>query len=92
MNIIICGAGSVGASIAEYLGEEYTITIIDSDPARLSHIAEKLDIRTVLGDAANPGTLKRLELNKPIFLLPLPVLMRLTLCPLKWLTPCSKYN
>jgi len=60
MRIIILGAGQVGSGMAHSLSrEENDISVIDTDPARLRELQEKLDLRTVLGHAAHPETLIR---------------------------------
>lgn len=60
MNIIILGAGQVGASVAESLSSEANdITLIDSDSARLSEIGDRLDIQTVVGHASHPNILDK---------------------------------
>lgn len=59
MRIIILGAGQVGASVAEGLvSEENDITIVDSDAARLQYLQDRLDLRTVCGNAAQPSVLR----------------------------------
>ena len=59
MKIVILGAGQVGASVAEGLvSEENDITIVDQDPARLAQLQDRLDLRTVVGDAATPTVLR----------------------------------
>lgn len=59
MKIIILGAGQVGSSVAEALASEANdITIIDNDSARLTALADKLDVRTVAGNAAYPSVLR----------------------------------
>ena len=58
MKIIILGAGQVGTSLALSLeGENNDITLIDSDPKRLSYIQDHLDLRTIVGHAAYPDVL-----------------------------------
>jgi trk system potassium uptake protein TrkA len=60
MKIIILGAGQVGASVAEGLvSEENDITIIDRDGSRLAQLQDRLDLRTVVGDAATPSVLRQ---------------------------------
>ncbi len=57
--IIILGAGEVGASVAENLASEANdITVIDRDAARLKELSARLDLRTVVGNAAHPSVLK----------------------------------
>lgn len=59
MKVIILGAGQVGASVAEGLvSEENDITIVDSDAERLSQLQDRLDLRTVFGNAAHPSVLR----------------------------------
>ena len=60
MKIIILGAGQVGASVAENLASEANdITVVDSDMARLRYLQDRLDIRTVAGNAALPSVLQQ---------------------------------
>jgi trk system potassium uptake protein TrkA len=59
LKIIICGGGHVGLSIAQYLEGEYEITLIDTSAAVLSEASEKVDLQTILGNAADPETLER---------------------------------
>jgi len=59
MKVIILGAGQVGASVAEGLvSEENDITVIDYDGPRLMQLQDKLDLRTVVGNAASPSVLR----------------------------------
>lgn len=58
MRIVILGAGQVGASVAESLvSENNDITIVDSDQDRLAYLQDRLDLRTVTGNAAYPSVL-----------------------------------
>lgn len=60
MKIIILGASRVGSSVAENLAHEANdITVVDHDPAPLRALQDRLDIRTVLGNASHPGVLMR---------------------------------
>ncbi len=60
MKVIILGAGQVGASVAEGLvSEENDITIVDHDSQRLAYLQDRLDLRTVVGDAATPSVLRQ---------------------------------
>ncbi len=59
MKIIILGAGQVGSSAAENLvSEPNDITVVDTDSNRLAVLQERLDLRTVTGNAASPSTLR----------------------------------
>lgn len=58
MKILILGASQVGVSIAEVLvGEENDVTIVDIDRRVLQQLQNRLDIRTVAGNAAHPSVL-----------------------------------
>lgn len=58
MKIIILGAGQVGGTLAEHLADEKNdITVVDEQAATLKQLQERLDIRTVMGNAAHPSTL-----------------------------------
>jgi trk system potassium uptake protein TrkA len=60
MKIIILGAGQVGTSVAENLASEANdITVVDLDSARLRELQDRLDIRTVAGNASYPEVLER---------------------------------
>ena len=59
MKVIILGAGQVGSSVAEGLvSEENDITVVDNDPQRLARLQDRLDLRTVVGNAATPSVLR----------------------------------
>ena len=59
MKIIILGAGQVGASVAENLvSEANDITLVDTSPEHLEILRDRLELRTVLGNAASPTVLR----------------------------------
>jgi trk system potassium uptake protein len=59
MNILILGAGRVGESVAESLSSEANdITVIDTDPARLAKLQDRMDIRGVPGNGIQPSVLR----------------------------------
>jgi len=59
MNIIICGAGEVGAHAAEVLGGRgNNITVIDHCEQRLEAIEEAMDVRTLEGNGAHAAVLR----------------------------------
>jgi len=58
MRIVIAGAGEVGYNIAKDLSDSHEITIIESDEEKLVEL-EKLNVETVLGNAANVKNLRR---------------------------------
>ncbi|MGD8938337.1 MAG: Trk system potassium transporter TrkA, partial [Gammaproteobacteria bacterium] len=60
MKIIILGAGQVGSSVAEVLAKEANdITMVDLDVNKLQELQDRLDIRTIVGQAGHPEVLGR---------------------------------
>ena len=60
MNIIICGAGRVGFTIAKLLTEQnHSITIIDQSSEDIKKINDSLDIKAIVGKATSPSVLNR---------------------------------
>jgi trk system potassium uptake protein TrkA len=61
VKILILGAGQVGSTAAYHLAREEAneVTIVDSNPAVLRELQDRLDVRTVMGQAAYPETLER---------------------------------
>ncbi len=60
MKIIILGAGQVGRTAAYHLSREEAndVTVIDSNEEILRDLQDRLDIRTVTGNAASPRVLE----------------------------------
>jgi trk system potassium uptake protein TrkA len=60
VKILILGAGQVGSTVAESLvGEANDITVVDSDGEKLRQLQDRLDLRTLVGNAAYPSTLEQ---------------------------------
>lgn len=60
MKIIILGAGQVGSSVAANLASEANdITVIDENQSTLQELQDRLDIRTVCGNASHPDVLRQ---------------------------------
>ena len=60
MNIIICGAGRVGGTIAKLLADQnHSITIIDQSSEDIQKINESLDIKGIVGKATYPSILEK---------------------------------
>ncbi len=58
MKILILGAGQVGASVAESLvSEKNDVTVVDTSAERLKDLQNQFDLRTVVGNAAQPEVL-----------------------------------
>ena len=60
MQILILGAGQVGGILAESLAKErFDVTLVDKDASRLKEVGERLDIKTIHGEASHPDVLRR---------------------------------
>jgi len=60
MNIIICGAGTVGFTIAKLLSEQgHSITIIDQSSEDIQKINDTLDVKGIVGKATYPSILEK---------------------------------
>jgi trk system potassium uptake protein len=60
VKILILGAGQVGSTVAESLvGEANDITVVDTDAEKLHQLQDRLDLRTLVGNASHPSTLEK---------------------------------
>ena len=60
MNIIICGAGRVGFTIAKLLVEQnHSITVIDQSSEDIQKINDSLDVKAIVGKATYPSILEK---------------------------------
>ncbi len=60
MNIIICGAGRVGFTIAKLLSEQkHSITVVDQSSEDIQKIKESLDVNAIVGKATYPSILEK---------------------------------
>ena len=60
MNIIICGAGRVGYTIAKLLSEQnHSITLIDQSSDDIQKINETLDVKAIVGKATSQAILEK---------------------------------
>lgn len=60
MQIIILGAGAVGATLAETLVKEHhDVTVVNQSALELQELQDRLDIRTVIGRPSYPEILAR---------------------------------
>ena len=65
MNIIICGAGRVGYTIAKLLSEQnHSITVIDQSSEDIQKINESLDVRAIVGKATYPSVLEKAKASE----------------------------
>lgn len=57
--IIILGAGQVGGTVAEILAaENHDVTVVDKNQDVLRELNDRMDIRTILGQASYPDVLR----------------------------------
>ena len=62
MNIIICGAGRVGYTIAKLLADQnHSITVIDTSSEDIQKINDNLDVKGIVGKATSPAVLDRAD-------------------------------
>ena len=62
MNIIICGAGRVGFTIAKLLSEQnHSITVIDQSSEDIQKINDTLDVKGIVGKATYPSILEKAD-------------------------------
>ena len=60
MNIIICGAGRVGFTIAKILSEQgHSITVLDQSSEDIQKIDDILDVKAIVGKATYPSILEK---------------------------------
>ena len=60
MNIIICGAGRVGFTIAKLLSEQgHSITVIDQSSEDIQKINDSLDVKAIVGKGTYPSNLEK---------------------------------
>ena len=65
MNIIICGAGRVGFTIAKLLSEQgHSITVIDQSSEDIQKINDSLDVKAIVGKATYPSILEKANANE----------------------------
>ena len=67
MNIVICGAGRVGSTIAKLLSDQnHSITVIDQSSDDIQKINETLDVKAIVGKATSPAILEKANILKQI--------------------------
>ena len=66
MNIVILGAGKIGAYLASVLSkEEHNVTIIDKELQSLERVSKESDVATIYDDIAHWKILDDLIESKP---------------------------
>ena len=65
MKIVIIGAGTVGGAVcAQLAGEHHDITVVDTDEAAISMLADQYDVYTVPGNGADVSVLLKAGAEK----------------------------
>jgi len=65
MNIIICGAGRVGFTIAKQLTEQnHSITVVDQSSEDIQKINDSLDVKAIVGKATLPSVLEKANIKE----------------------------
>jgi len=60
MNIIVCGAGRVGFSIAKQLSaQSHSVTMVDQSSEDIQKISESIDVKAIVGRATFPSVLEK---------------------------------
>lgn len=58
MRIILVGGGKVGTALARQLSEEdHSVTVIDTNKARVEHLSESYDVMGIVGNGSSITTL-----------------------------------
>jgi trk/ktr system potassium uptake protein len=53
VKVFVVGAGQVGSTVVEALHDEHDVTVIDLEPARLTPLAYRYDVRTIEADGTS---------------------------------------
>lgn len=62
MNILILGAGRIGATLSRHLVDlNHNVTVVDHNESRLTELSNRLDVQPILGWASYPDVLERAE-------------------------------
>jgi len=70
MRIVIVGAGEVGAYLARFLvAEHHNVSLVDSDPERIEHISDQLDVKGYVGSGTCVATLEEADVGNADLLL-----------------------
>lgn len=65
MNVIIIGAGELGASLAAILSKDkHDVVVVDSLGGRLNRLSQQLDIMTIQGDGSSVKVLKNAGIDR----------------------------
>ena len=64
MRAIVVGAGDVGYDVARMLSlQRHDVTVVDTDPEKVDHVRETLDVMTVMGSGTSASVLERARIR-----------------------------
>ena len=64
MRAIVVGAGDVGYDVARLLSlQRHDVTVIDTDPARVAHVRDTLDVLAIEGSGTSTATLRQARIE-----------------------------
>lgn len=64
MNIIIVGAGKVGATLCQELSQlDHNVTLVDTNETIIEHLINKYDVNGLVGNGANVETLQEVSVD-----------------------------
>ena len=65
MRAIVVGAGDVGYDVARLLSlQRHDVTVVDTDPAKVDHVRDTLDVLAVLGSGTSAATLRQARIEE----------------------------
>ncbi len=64
MRAIVVGAGDVGYDVARLLSlQRHDVTVVDTDPAKIEHVRDTLDVLAVVGSGTSAATLREAHIE-----------------------------
>lgn len=65
MRAIVVGAGDVGYDVARLLSlQRHDVTVVDTDPAKVDHVRDTLDVLAVMGSGTSARTLREARIGE----------------------------
>ena len=95
MNIIICGAGRVGFTIAKLLVEQnHSITVIDQSSEDIQKINDSLDVKAIVGKATYPSVLEKANATEADMIIAVTKNdeINMLVCQIAYTTRCQRWG
>lgn len=64
MRIVIVGSGVIGSNLASELSQEHEVYIVEENKETADKASEKLDVKVVVGNGADPSTLSKVPIHQ----------------------------